>query len=313
MREFLIVIGLLVLAVALRSARVNLLRKLGAFTLLAASFCLFYFITGHLLGGLIGAALWFFLPWIELLTRIRRMRLPLNNRLRHREVPNPSFFPNATEAAAAMEEAGFEHVSDCGWEWAGMKQFFRLFWHPEERAIAAVCLCEQSNVAFAFITITSHDGDGKIWRTTNFPFAPTLKITTTTRRHQLLVHEMDINAGRYLDGESFESLAAESFERTLATASGKKTQGEHAGHAQVSLLRNWAQTDGSRLSAIRARPVPDGVPLQVGPGVPLGPTVALNIFAADHGPATERVALVLPTSLCAAQISRLAADSDFAV
>ena len=175
MREFLTVIGLLVLAVALRSSRVNVLRKLGAFTLLAASFSLFYFVTGKLVGGLVGAALWFFLPWIELLTRIRRMRLPLNNRLRHREIPNPSFFPNATEAAAAMEEAGFEHVSDCGWEWAGMKQFFRLFWHPEERAIAAVCLCEQCNVAFAFISITSHDAEGKIWRTTNFPFAPTLQ------------------------------------------------------------------------------------------------------------------------------------------
>ena len=109
------------------------------------------------------------------------MRLPLNNRLRYREIPNPSFFPNATEAAAAMEEAGFEHVSDCGWEWAGMKQFFRLFWHPEERAIAAVCLCEQSNVAFAFITITSQDGDGKIWRTTNFPFAPTLQCPPNVR------------------------------------------------------------------------------------------------------------------------------------
>ena len=181
MRETLIVIGLLVLAVALRSARVNCLRKLGAFTLLAASFSLFYFITGKFLGGLIGAAIWFFLPWIELLTRIRRMRLPLNNRLRHREIPNPSFFPNATEAAAAMEEAGFEHVSDCGWEWAGMKQFFRLFWHPEERAIAAVCLCEQSNVAFAFISITSHDGQGKIWRTTNFPFAPTLQCPPNVR------------------------------------------------------------------------------------------------------------------------------------
>jgi hypothetical protein len=148
---------------------------------LAASFCLFYFISGRLEGGLIGAALWFFLPWIELLTRVRGMRLPLNNRLRHREIPNPSFFPNATEAAAAMEEEGFEHVSDCGWEWAGMKQFFRLFWHPEERAVAAVCLCEQSNVAFAFISITSHDGQGKIWRTTNFPFAPTLKCPPNVR------------------------------------------------------------------------------------------------------------------------------------
>lgn len=175
MRETFIVIGLVVLAVALRSSRTNLLRKLGALTLLAASFLLFYFVSGSWAGGLLGVLLWFFLPWIELLTRIRRMRLPLNNRLRHREIPNPSFFPNATEAAAAMEEAGFEHVSDCGWEWAGMQQFFRLFWHPEERAVAAVCLCEQSDVAFAFISITSRDVDGGIWRTTNFPFAPTLQ------------------------------------------------------------------------------------------------------------------------------------------
>jgi len=175
MRETLIVVGLVVLAVALRSGRGNAMRKLGALTMLGASFCLFYFITGRIWGGIVGVMLWFFMPWIELLTRIRQMRLPLNNRLNHREIPNPSFFPNAIEAAAAMEEAGFDHVSDCGWEWAGMQQFFRLFWHPEERAVAAVCLCEQSDVAFAFISITSHDAEGRIWRTTNFPFAPTLR------------------------------------------------------------------------------------------------------------------------------------------
>jgi hypothetical protein len=177
MRETLIVIGLVVLAVALRSSRMHVFRKLGAFILLAASFYLLYFLTGSLAGGLLGVVLWFFLPWIELLTRVRRMKLPLENRLQHRQVPNPSFFPNATEAAAAMEEAGFEHVSDCGWQWAGMQQFFRLFWHPEERAVAAVCLCEQSDVAFAFISVTSYDETGGIWRTTNFPFAPTLQCT----------------------------------------------------------------------------------------------------------------------------------------
>ncbi len=175
MRETLTVIGLVVLVMALRSSRANSLRKLGALTMLGASFCLFYFITGSLWGGVLGAGGWFFLPWIELITRIRRLRLPLNNRLRHRQLPNPSFFPNATEAATAMEDADFEHVSDCGWEWAGMQQFFRLFWHPEERAVAAVCLCEQSDVTFAFISITSHDSNGKIWRTTNFPFAATLQ------------------------------------------------------------------------------------------------------------------------------------------
>ena len=55
MRETLTVIGLVVLAVALRSSRSNWLRKLGALTMLAASFGLFYFITGSLWGGLLGA------------------------------------------------------------------------------------------------------------------------------------------------------------------------------------------------------------------------------------------------------------------
>lgn len=175
MQETLTVVGFIVLAVALRTARRGWVRKIGAITFLVASYFLGSFLTGSLWGGLAGVALWFFLPWIELLTRIRRMRLPLNNRLKHRTLPDPAFFPNAVEAAAAMEEAGFEHVGDCGWDWAGMQQFFRLFWHPEEMAVAAVCLCEQSEVAFAFISVTSYDESGRTWRTTNYPFSPTLK------------------------------------------------------------------------------------------------------------------------------------------
>jgi hypothetical protein len=181
MRETLIVVGFFFLAVALRSARSAGPRKLGALVFLSASFLMLYYMTGSLAAGWAGAGAWLFLPWIELLTRIRRMRLPLDNRLTQRSIPNPSFFPNAPEAAAAMEEAGFDHVSDCGWEWDGMRQYFRLFWHPEERAVAAVCLCEQSDVAFAFITITSHDCQGRIWRTTNFPFAPTLRCPPDVR------------------------------------------------------------------------------------------------------------------------------------
>ncbi|MGJ8644071.1 MAG: hypothetical protein ACSHX9_11725 [Luteolibacter sp.] len=175
MRETLIVIGLVVLAVAMRSSRIHVARKLGAIVFLLATFFFFYYISGNIFAGIAGACLWFFLPWIELLTHVRRLRMPLNNRLRHKQTPNPSFFPNAIEAAAGMEEAGFEHVSDCGWQWSGMQQHFRLFWHPEERAIASVCLCEQDEVAFAFISVTSTDLSGKIWRTTNFPFAPTLQ------------------------------------------------------------------------------------------------------------------------------------------
>ncbi len=169
---------------------------------------------------------------------------------------------------------------------------------------------------FLFVT-----GNGSI---TNFPFVPTLKITTTTRRHQLLSHEMDLNAGRYLDGEPMAALAAEAFELLIATASGRKSRGEHAGHSQTSLWRNWRQTDGTRLAALRVRPVPDGIPLKVEPGLWTGFSdearpasvakaseareVALHLYCSGNKWATERLGLVLPTSMCSAQIARLAAE-----
>lgn len=175
MREPLVVIGLVALAVGLRASRVGWTRKLGALVFLAAGYVACFALTDDVWLGFLGVVPWFCLPWIELLTRIRRMRLPRENRLTHRQRPDPSFFPNASQAAAAMEDAGFEHVDDCGWEWAGMEQFFQIYWHPEERAEAAVCLCEQGAVAFAFMVVTTRHEDGRILRTTNFPFSPTLK------------------------------------------------------------------------------------------------------------------------------------------
>ncbi len=159
---------------------------------------------------------------------------------------------------------------------------------------------------FLFVT-----GNGSI---TNFPFAPTLKLTTTSRRHQLLIHEMDIDAGRYLEGESMSALAAESVDLLITTASGRKTKGEHAGHSQVSLWRNWRQTDTSKLAALRARIAPDGEPLptEVMPVTSANPrsesSARVTAFPTVTGWASERIALVLPTSLCATQIARMAAE-----
>ena len=150
-------------------------------------------------------------------------------------------------------------------------------------------------------------GNGSI---TNFPFVPTLKITTTTRRHQLLVHEMDLNAGRYLDGEPMEQLTAEALDLAIATASGQKSRGEHAGHSQSSLWRNWRQTDPSNVASIRARPVPDGRPLAVcfDRQAARAEAPGLSASLVEGRFATERIGLVLPTSMCSAQIARLAAE-----
>ncbi len=148
-------------------------------------------------------------------------------------------------------------------------------------------------------------GNGSV---TNFPFVPTLKITTTTRRHELLIHEMDLNAGRYLDGEAMESLVVEGFDQLLATASGERTRGELAGHAQTSLWRDWRQTDAAHVAEIRTRPTPDGRPLPAArcgsAGIEHPP---FSAFVVGSGWATEQVGLIMPTSMCSAQIARLAA------
>ena len=129
-------------------------------------------------GAILGAsASGFMLPWVELLTRIRRLRLPLENRLRYRVPPSDSFFPNAPEAVMApWRRKGFEHATDSGWEWAGMKQFFRIYWNPEQparwRRSASASRKTSPSPSSASPRAMRN---GRIFRTTNFPFSPTLK------------------------------------------------------------------------------------------------------------------------------------------
>lgn len=175
MHQFLIVLACVIVGVALRSCRTLTLRKIGALTFLAASFLTFYFLCGSICVGIVGVALWFLLPWIDLLTRIRKLRLPINNRLKSLNAPSEDHFPNAARLISEIEEADFDHVADSGWEWTGMRQYFRFFWHPEAKAVAAVCLCEQEQIAFAFATLSSTSSDGRVIHTTNYPFSPTLK------------------------------------------------------------------------------------------------------------------------------------------
>lgn len=175
MRATLIVIGILLFAIALRSAKRAWVRKLGAVGFLVASYAACFFLIGTWWGGCIGIFLWLFLPWVELFTRIRNMRLPMDNRLHHATLPNPAFFPNAVACLQALEESGFDHNSDCGWHWSGMKQYCRLFLNPSQTTVASLCLCEHADVVFSFISITSITTEGSILRTTNYPFAPTLK------------------------------------------------------------------------------------------------------------------------------------------
>ena len=146
-------------------------------------------------------------------------------------------------------------------------------------------------------------GNGSI---TNFPFVPTLKFVTTTGRFELLANEMDVNAGRYNDGMDMETLGAETFELALDIASGRRSKGELAGHAQVSVWRDWPRTGRVGLEAVRRRPVPNGRPLAVREAPPLDFT--FDAVVTGDGVASDQVALVMPTSLCSGQVARLIAE-----
>lgn len=146
-------------------------------------------------------------------------------------------------------------------------------------------------------------GNGSI---TNFPFVPTLKFVTTSGRFQMLSNEMDVNAGRYNDGMSMDDLGQETFDLALAIASGQRSKGELAGHAQVQVWRDWMQTDDSQLEALQNMAKPAGQPLKT----KAGPASDLQFEAlrTERGLAIDQVGLVMPTSLCSGQVARLIAD-----
>lgn len=175
MTELFIILGVVVLSFALRSFSNRFLRKLGALGILAATFLVFYFPTKNVLAGVAGLLIWFLLPWVELLTRIRRLRLPINKTLEKQSPPGHGRFPALHEMTEEVEEEGFEYVIDSGWDWDGMNQFYRIFYKADSREQAAICLTEQEGLSWACMTLTSRTSDGTVYRTTNVPFSSPMK------------------------------------------------------------------------------------------------------------------------------------------
>ncbi len=58
---------------------------------------------------------------------------------------------------------------------------------------------------------------------------PTIKVATNTKMNDFMLDDMDINAGKILEGASLTDVGEEIFEATLAVASGKKTKSELQG------------------------------------------------------------------------------------
>ncbi len=176
-----IVLGVLVLSVALRSYQSSLAQKAGALGILTATFLAAYLVSDNWLIGLAAALLWFFLPWLEILTRIRTLRLPKEKALRPKSPPSSDIFPTLNEITREIENEGFAHINDAGWDWEDYRQFFRLFYKEEDRAQATICLNEQNDLSFYYLRISSRAHDGIIWTTWNYPLSYGLKLTPQFR------------------------------------------------------------------------------------------------------------------------------------
>jgi altronate dehydratase len=142
-------------------------------------------------------------------------------------------------------------------------------------------------------------GNGSI---TNFPFVPTIKVVTTSERFKRLEKDMDVNAGVYMEGISMDDLGRETLELTIQIASGQKSAGEKAGHAQVQLWRNWQQQDGFQLPTLLNKPVPNGQALAITKARDI-PEFSYPAFVNYNQTSIQNLALILPTSLCSGQIA----------
>lgn len=146
-------------------------------------------------------------------------------------------------------------------------------------------------------------GNGSV---TNFPYVPTIKLVTTSRRFQLLSNDMDVNAGSYLEGVSMDELGRQTLELTVQIAAGQRSVGEKAGHSQVQIWRNWRQRDSSQLETLLNTPLPTGTPIAIPADVAPSP-IRFTMTRHNGQRASDQIGLILPTSLCSGQVANLIA------
>ena len=185
MNELLLFLGLLVLTAACFQFAHPIMRRLGLLSVAVTVFTAGYLLVGHLWGGIAGVAALLLLPWVEILLRIRKLRLPLRKQLRQVAPPSREMFPDLAEITDTIEGARFEHAADLGWEMDGYRQFLRLFANPEKREEAAITYVEQNQIGFHFASVTSRAADGSVYITWNCPVPSSLKTLPNVHLHRM--------------------------------------------------------------------------------------------------------------------------------
>jgi len=181
MNGLLLFAGLVVLTAAFLSYGHPVLRRVGVLCIGLTAFAAGFLPTRNVWIGMTAVLLWLLLPWVEILLRVRKLRLPLRKQLQNVPPPSREMFPLLGELTDEIESCGFEHVADLGWEMDGYRQFLRLFADPQRRAEASVVLVEQHQLGFHFSSITSRGTDGSVFVTWNCPLSSSLMTPPSVR------------------------------------------------------------------------------------------------------------------------------------
>ena len=185
MSDLLLFAGLLVLTAAFFSFWHPVFRRLGLLCAGAATFAAGYLPTRNVWIGAACAGAWLVLPWVEILLRVRKLRLPLRKQLRQATPPSREMFPELEDITGDIERLEFEHVADLGWEMEGYRQFLRIFVHSQKREEASITYIEQNQFGFHFASVTSRGTDGAVFATWNCPVSSSLKIPPSVHLNRI--------------------------------------------------------------------------------------------------------------------------------
>ena len=222
--QFLLVAGVFVFSMALRSFGGIITRKLGVLGYLATSFLIGWFVSDWWQMGIVFVSFWLVWPWYELITRVKKIAMPVENALRHRSPPHAEFFPALSDLSDEMEQEGFEHVEDLGREWDEAQQFFRIYHKKDERVQSVICLVEQEQFAFYYLRIISRADDGTVWTTWNYPCSLNLRLSPDWRVNresgdksflELIESHRDFLAEHAVDSETLADMNPEQLQEQL--------------------------------------------------------------------------------------------------
>lgn len=187
--------ALVAFAFGCRTFENRFIAKLGWIALLVASYFGGMLISGgsHRVGAT-AVLMWFLLPWLEIVGRVRKLRFPIKSEVKHRFPPSRDLFPDLDALSTEAEKSGFEEIEDTGWKWDETDHFMRLFYHKDKRIQAAISLAQQGEYAFSYVSLTSRTSDGLTVTTSNYPFSFTMKLSPS----QLV--------NRYAGAESMDDL-----------------------------------------------------------------------------------------------------------